>query len=455
MCDRQEGVCAVPPARHVNAQRGPEHEGEPGPESAAVDAALDAWRRKASDILLAVVAVAHLPVIVLGVLGHGPLMGLFPKTVGLAVYLVAAVAALLRWIDYRQRVWASVMALYPALFIATLVAPHGPYAQIGVVTMPIYALVLLGSPAARIAIVASTAIIVSAPLLREQPGVVHLLGINLAQEAAPPGLVWFRATVKAASLFALMILLDRFHRLLLDALTQRIAAQRKMEEEMNERQRLEREIASMSDEERRRLGQELHDGVCQQVTAALLRCQAMERRLGRGGTLSGTDFAPLSSLLAETIDDAHNVARGLCPLEPDPEALAPAVRALTKRMQEMAGVRCEFLAAGGVRVADPEAAQHLYRIAQEALSNAVRHAHANRIAVELRGSDGHLTLQIDDNGAGLPDELPAGGMGLRTMAYRAQIMNGELTIGPGPGGGTRVLCRVPHSAAALAAGHHA
>jgi signal transduction histidine kinase len=443
----------VNPGKHQHSWTGPD--AKLCQESAAVDAALDAWRHKASDILLAVVAVAHLPVIVLGVLGHAPLMGWLPKAVGVVVYFVVAAAALFRRVEYRRRVWASLVALYPALLIASLVSPHGPYAQIGVVTMPIYALVLLGSPAARIAIVASTAIIVSAPLLREQPGVVPLLGINLAQEAAPPGLVWFRAAVKAATLFALMILLDRFHRLLLDALTQRIAAQRKMADEMRERQRLEREIAGIGDEERRHLGQELHDGVCQQVTAALLRCQALERRLERGGALAGSDFAPLSALLTETIDDAHNVARGLCPLEPDPDALAPALRALTKRMQEMASVRCEFLASGGVRVADPDAAQHLYRIAQEALSNAVRHAHANRIAVELRGCDGQLMLQIDDNGAGLPKELPAGGMGLRTMAYRAQIMNGKLTIGPGPDGGTRVWCRVPHPAEALAAGPHA
>jgi two-component system CheB/CheR fusion protein len=220
---------------------------------------------------------------------------------------------------------------------------------------------------------------------------------------------------------------------------------------MRERQRLEREIAAVGDAERRRLGQELHDGVCQQVTAALLRCQGMESRLKRSGSVSCTDFAPLSSLLAETVDDAHNVARGLCPLDPDPEALAPALRALARRTQEMAGVRCEFLAAGDVRVPDPAMAQHLYRIAQEALSNASRHAHASRIAVELRGGDGELTLQVQDDGAGLPPELPAGGMGLRTMGYRAQIMGGEFTVAPGPGGGARVTCRVPRSAGAPAA----
>jgi signal transduction histidine kinase len=414
-----------------------------GSESAEVDAALDAWRHKAADSVLSVLSAALLPVAVLIIVGYCPPVAPLPKAAVLAVYPVICATALFRRVEYRRRVVVSVLALYWASFIAILVNPGSPYAQIGVVTFPIYALVLLGSPAARLAAMASTAIIVSAPLLREQPRVIHLLGIDRALEAAPPDAVWFRATLEVGFLFALMVLLSRFHRLLLDALMQRIAAQRKVEDEMNERERLQRAIASVGDAERRRLGQELHDGVCQQVTAALLRCQALERQLQRGGVLSGADFAPLSSLLADTIDDAHDVARGLCPLEPDPDALVPTLRALTKRMQEVASVRCEFLAAGDVRVANREAAQHLYRIAQEALSNAVRHAHANRIAVELQCRDGYLTLQIEDNGAGLPHALPGGGMGLRTMAYRAQILKGELTVGPAPRGGTRVVCQVP------------
>lgn len=111
-------------------------------------------------------------------------------------------------------------------------------------------------------------------------------------------------------------------------------------------------VRVIGDSERRRLGQELHDGVCQQVTAALLRCQAMERRPGAAGAY-----------------EMHARADGL---------------------------RCEFRTAGDVHVPDPEAAQHLYRIAQESLSNAARHANAGRIVVELRGSDHELILQIEE-----------------------------------------------------------
>jgi signal transduction histidine kinase len=411
--------------------------------AAAVDAALVAWRGRATQIGLVAVAAAHVPVIVLAWLGHGPPMTPLSKAIGIAIYLLVAGAALLPRVDYRRRLIVCFLAAYPAAAIASLAFPDGPYAQGSVVTLPIFVLVLLGRREAVIAVLASAAIILSAPLIHAHPDIVRAFRLDAVPVANPPGLLWFRAAVKTASLLGLMVLLDRFHCFLIEAVTRRIAAQRKMEREMRERHRLEREIAAVGDGERRRLGQELHDGVCQEVTAALLRCQGLERRLQRGATPSAVEFQALSSLLSEAIDEAHNVARGLCPLDSDPDALAPAIRALTRRTQGTAGFRCEFMAAGDVRVPDQQAAQHLYRIAQEALSNAVRHAKADRIAVELRGSDGELTLQIHDNGAGMPPAPSVGGMGLRTMAYRAHILEGELRVAPAPGGGTLVTCRVP------------
>ena len=438
-------------AEHADSGAGHGTVGEPGPEGLVVDATLDGWRRKATQVVLTVVAGAQLPVVILGTLGYSPTMTPVSKGMGLVVYLVLAVAAACWRCDYRSRLLATFLAFYPALAVVSLAFPQGPYAQAGVITMPIFALVLLGDRAARIAVAASVAIIVSGPFLRAQPAIVSIFAAGSSPLAGPAGMVWFQAAVKAASLFALMVLLERFHRLLMVALAARIAAYRKMEGEVRERRRLEREVAGIGDEERRHLGQELHDGVCQQITAALLRSQGLESRLERGRPVSGPDFATLSSLLAEALDDARNVARGLCPLEPDPDALAPALRALARRTQEMAGVRCELLAAGDVRVPDPATAQHLYRIAQEALSNAARHAHASRITVELRGSDRELTLRIEDDGTGVPLEHPAGGIGMRTMAYRAQILEGELTISPAPGGGTRAFCRVPRAALPAAA----
>ena len=425
------------------------------PESAAVDTALDAWRRKAADLLLIAAAVVHLPVLILLLLGHGAPMAWWLRDVTIPLYLVMVAVALFRTVNYRTRLSVFFVALYVGAAIMTLVNPLGPYSEVGLVAVPILVLVLLGNRPAAVAIGASATIFLSATFLRARPSVIHMLGID-------PSYVYVAAkqiTALATWLVALMVLLNRFVRFLLSSLAaqyranaalemevvERTAAQREAEREMRERQRLEREIASIGDRERRRLGQELHDGVCQQVTAALLRCQALERRLERGGTVSGTDFEPLSSLLADTIDDAHNVARGLCPLEPEPEALAPALRALTRRTQELATVRCECMTAGDVRVADPETAQHLYRIAQEALSNAVQHAKASRIRVELRGTGGEFILQVEDDGVGLPAASPEGGMGLRTMMYRAQILGGESVSRPRPAAvrASPAACRVP------------
>jgi len=409
-----------------------------GPESAAVEAALVAWRRKAANVLLAASAAVYLPVFVLLGLGYGPPVGSQVKALCYTAYLVIAATALLRRAEYRTRLCAYFVASYLVVALGNLAVPGGPYGQVGLVAQPILILVLCGSTATRVAILASVTILASAPFLRVLPGVARALALDPARTTGPSHLVWFQAAVLAALLVILLILLDRFHHFLLGALAAQCRG-------MQVRQRLEREMAGISDGERRRLGQDLHDGVCQQVTAALLRCQALERRLERGGTVSSTDFAPLSSLLADTIDDARNVARGLCPLEPEPEALAPALRALTKRTQELAAVRCECTTAGDVRVADPATAQHLYRIAQEALSNAVRHAKASRIRLEFRGTDGEFTLQVEDDGVGLPAAAPAGGMGLRTMMYRAEVLGGKLTLAPAAGGGTRVTCRVPRA----------
>ena len=144
------------------------------------------------------------------------------------------------------------------------------------------------------------------------------------------------------------------------------------------------------------------------------------------------------------------MAQGLCPLEPTPDALAPALRALARRTQQSSGVACGFHATGDVQVTDPALAQNLYRIAQEALSNAVRHSRASLISIDLDGGGGSLSVSVEDDGVGLPPVIPPGGMGLRTMSFRAQIVDGQLVVEPASGGGTRVSCRVPRQAGAPA-----
>jgi two-component system CheB/CheR fusion protein len=282
--------------------------------------------------------------------------------------------------------------------------------------------------------------------VRRLPGVAGALIVGATPPNVPSVVVSFQTVALGAFLATLVVLLDRFHRFLLATLAAQYEAQAQLRREAFERHRLEREIAAIGDEERRRLGRDLHDGVCQELTAALLRWQTLRRSLKDGVPVSAAESERLTSLLTEAMDEAHDIALGLCPVEPEPDALAPALRALARRTQETAGVHCDFLATGDVRVPDSEMARHLYRIAQEALSNALRHARAGRIAVELRGSAGEVAFQVEDDGVGLPPDGGGGGMGLRTMADRAQVLGGRLTVAAAPGGGTRVGCRVPRPA---------
>jgi signal transduction histidine kinase len=426
-----------------------------GLEWAGEDAALSDWRRKAVNIVTATSVLLHFPPIILILLGFDPTIPKPLANLTLGCYLVTVAIAFLRRIDYRIRVWALLSALYLFASIGIAVIPQGPYIRAVPIIAPMLAIGLIGVRASRIATLTSAIVLLFSPFLQTLPGMALILGIHPAQPPVPMGANLIQGAGLTADMVILMVLLERFYGFLLQALgAQRCAtadlgaANLNLEEEMRERRRLEREIARVGDEERRHLGYEVHDGVCQQLTGALLRCEALERRLGRGAPVSREEIGALSSLLEATIDEAHAVAEGLCPLEPDPEALVPALRALAKRTQHTSAMSCscEFITRGEVSVPDATTAHHLYRIAQEALSNAVRHAHAGRIEVELSGTEDVLTLRVEDNGAGMPDCFPAGGMGLRTMDYRAQMMEGKFTIEPGLDGGTRILCRLPCSA---------
>ncbi len=421
------------------------------PEGLSMDAALLAWHRKATNVLLVASAAGHLMPVILAVAGYGPRMTPWFRATALTCYVVMAASAVLLSVDWRIRLGAYFVAAYTVVALASVSPVQGPYASVGLVAQPILALVLCRPIAARVAVAASAVILVSAPFLRNLPSVAGALIVGATPPAVPPVVVSFQTAGLAAFLATLFVLLDRFHRFLLDTLAAQYQARTDLRREALERHRLEREIAAIGDEERRRLGRDLHDGVCQELTAALLRWQTLLRSLREGGPVSAAESERLTSLLTEAMDEAHNIALGLCPLEPEPDALAPALRALTRRVEETAGVPCEFIATGDVRVPDSEMAQHLYRIAQEALSNAVRHAHANRIAVQLRGTTGEVALRVEDDGVGLAPDGGGGGMGLRTMAHRAQILGGQLTVAPAPGGGTRVACCLPRPAPLRAA----
>lgn len=224
--------------------------------------------------------------------------------------------------------------------------------------------------------------------------------------------------------------------------------------EMVERERLEKEILDVSERERRRIGHDLHDGLGQHLTGTALAGKVLEDRLAARALPEAGDAGRIVTLVEEAIELTRGLARGLSPVALEVEGLTDALRELAARTTRQFHVACEFHGGDNdsddphVGPAESDVAMHLYRIAQEAVTNAVRHGGARRLDLALDATDGSLTLTVTDDGVGLPapaDRRP-GGMGLRIMAHRASIMGAGFDVRRGTPRGTVVRCAVPHAA---------
>jgi signal transduction histidine kinase len=207
--------------------------------------------------------------------------------------------------------------------------------------------------------------------------------------------------------------------------------------------RLEREILEISESERRRIGHDLHDGIGQKLTAASMAANAAAAALRKDAPEQAGRIAEIGQQLREAIAETRALSHGLAPVSLAEDGLAIALGALAESTARSGNVRCVFEQPEPVRVADEAVAGHLYRIAQEAVTNALKHASASEIRIGLERQGANLLLEVEDDGEGI-DEKPDGdgGIGLRVMRYRAKLIGGELEIGSAPAGGGRIACRV-------------
>ncbi|MSM39592.1 MAG: sensor histidine kinase [Geobacter sp.] len=219
---------------------------------------------------------------------------------------------------------------------------------------------------------------------------------------------------------------------------------RALEEEIAERARLEREIVNVCEEERRRISRDLHDGLCQQLTGARLQFSVLERKLAGAGQ-EPSELKRLSSLLEESVNHAYDLSHGLWPVEHDPQGVSASLDELTRRLAESSGIAIYFIQERGCADCSHGSVTHLYRIAQEAITNAVKHARGSRIVVGLDCRDRtRLTLTVRDDGVGRSvTSRTTGGLGMGIMEHRAKVIGGTLTVSDAQGGGTVVTCVVP------------
>lgn len=213
--------------------------------------------------------------------------------------------------------------------------------------------------------------------------------------------------------------------------------------DVTQRRQAEKSLADAMVAEQQRLGQELHDGLVQQLTGLGLMAKCLCERLKADRSPRAGAARELVHLIREAQNQGRAMLKGLRPVEVDAHGLMTAIAELAAGTQEWYHIPCRFLAPSHVAVEDNRVATQMFYIAREAVTNAVRHARARQIEIDLRGEGGRVTLQVRDDGIGMPAEVPPdGGIGLRIMRYRASLIGAALSIAPAEGGGTVVTCSV-------------
>ena len=214
--------------------------------------------------------------------------------------------------------------------------------------------------------------------------------------------------------------------------------------DVSELRALEKEVLEISEREQMRIGHDLHDGIGQELTGVALLTQNLRQKLAQQGMPEEAQAARIAGLINRTLEQARKLARGFSPVELGPQGLETALRDLAAKVQTSMQRACVMNFQGQANLADDAAALHLFRIAQEAVNNAVRHSRAKQIRIELDTIDGVTTLAVHDDGIGIPvvGSRPKG-MGISVMRYRARMIGATLDVQTS-GAGTSITCRCPN-----------
>jgi PAS domain S-box-containing protein len=213
--------------------------------------------------------------------------------------------------------------------------------------------------------------------------------------------------------------------------------------DLTERKRLESQAVAAAEQERGRIARDLHDGLGQQLGGALFLSSLLQRDLKERDAAEASRAAEIHQLIEQALADARTISRGLYPVPPEPDGLMTALQNLADRVTRDCGIECRFDAEAAVLLDDAATASHLYRLAQEAVHNAVKYSGSPRIDIRLDARAHQLELTVRDYGKGLPAGGKAAGLGLQTMRHRAQQVGGRLTVENAPDGGVEVRCVAP------------
>jgi two-component system CheB/CheR fusion protein len=226
--------------------------------------------------------------------------------------------------------------------------------------------------------------------------------------------------------------------------------------DVSERKRLEKQIVEISSDEQRRIGRELHDGIGQQLTGLGLYAGALSEILNgsiQTGSMnkSASELPKIHELLLkltsgikDTARSVQALSRGIVPVLKDSEGLWQAIEEMVRSVDGVQNVRCRFVHSGQFHIGDSDIVNHLFRIAQEGLSNALKHSHAQEVVVTLERLDGRVVLEVCDDGIGIDSARlsseESNGAGFRILRYRADLIGAQVNVAPREGGGTKIRC---------------
>ena len=224
--------------------------------------------------------------------------------------------------------------------------------------------------------------------------------------------------------------------------TELTKANEQLLKEIERRKLLEKELLSIVEHERQRIGQELHDSIGQQLTGIAFMMEVLGEKLMAKSLTNELLYAErINSCVGLATEQTRNLAKGLHPIGLDKNALVSALRELASSTEQLFDVSCHLKCKNPVSINDVSVAMNLYRIAQEAVTNAIKHGNAKNILVSLVAERGHLRLTVENDGLNFPTKGGMrDGMGLRIMRHRAEVINSSLEICKGSNGGTIVTC---------------
>lgn len=211
-----------------------------------------------------------------------------------------------------------------------------------------------------------------------------------------------------------------------------------LKSEMNKLWRAQKDILEISDREQKRIGQDLHDGLAQQLSGISLMSKSLQYKLAEKYLPEEKDVVKILDFLKFAIEDTRRVSRGFYPVELENLGLFPALEELAANMEKMYGIPCKWQIDHSIEIGDEVAEKHIYRMTQEAILNAMKHGKPSRVILALKRVSGDVVLSIEDDGIGIDKNKLVAQMGIRIMEYRAKMIGASFSIDNHDEGGTRV-----------------